>query len=268
MLEKSLTHVLQLLRPEFANLLTKDQENDVFELIGRLIQTLSSPEIAIDDRHTPKLYARFLAGLLSKHRRDGATVGRLHPHPPPHNPIPAPQSNEYSTPSELSHQTFSISQPLGGVPHNHLQEPQGGYSHVAFNQPGEFEAAGTPIYRPEATYALGAGPISFGDNGDIDLLGFGAGNGVSDEEMLATMHALKNPAWWQNMMMPGYASLFVFCFAWFSDASLSLSSFSWPDAHSPVPSPPAGAGAYQQNMNNTGFNTGFGVFHDPQVPLR
>ncbi|CAK5274670.1 unnamed protein product, partial [Mycena citricolor] len=69
--------LLKLLRPEFSHLMSKEEENKVYDLIGRLIQTLSSPEIAIDDRHTPKLYARFLAGLLSKHRRDGATVGRL-----------------------------------------------------------------------------------------------------------------------------------------------------------------------------------------------
>lgn len=68
--------------------MTKDQENNVFDLIGRLIQTLSSPKISIDDRHTPKLYARFLAGLLSRHRRDGATVGRSQPVPPSQNPIP------------------------------------------------------------------------------------------------------------------------------------------------------------------------------------
>jgi hypothetical protein len=67
--------------------LTKDQENDIFNLIGRLIQTLSSPKIAIDDRHTPKLYARFLAGLLSRHRRDGASVGRLQPVPPSQIPL-------------------------------------------------------------------------------------------------------------------------------------------------------------------------------------
>ena len=28
-------------------------------------------------------------------------------------------------------------------------------------------------------------------------------NTFSDEEMLATMQAIKNPNWWSNMMMPG-----------------------------------------------------------------
>ena len=34
---------------------------------------------------------------------------------------------------------------------------------------------------------------------------YGANN-FSDEEMLATMQAIKNPTWWSNMMMPGYAN--------------------------------------------------------------
>lgn len=32
----------------------------------QIIDLLGSPEVAIDDHHSPKLYARFLAGLLSK----------------------------------------------------------------------------------------------------------------------------------------------------------------------------------------------------------
>lgn len=57
----------------------------------------------------------------------------------------------------------------------------------------------TPVYREEATFSAGAGQINFGD---MEITPFGS-NGVSEEEMLATMQTLKNPAWWQNMMMPG-----------------------------------------------------------------
>lgn len=187
---------LQLLRPEFAHLLAREDENEIFDLIGRLIQTLSSNAIAIDDRHTPKLYARFLAGLLSRHRRDGATVGRLHPQPPPHQ-LPSPDSNGY--PHNLpSVSTFAVSHPQGSVT-GHGQDLQHGYGHSGYNQ--AVDQIATPIYRPEATYAVGAGPIQFG--GDLEMLNFD-GNSVSDEEMLATMQAIKNPAWWQNMMMPGF----------------------------------------------------------------
>ncbi|KAF9443388.1 hypothetical protein P691DRAFT_679620 [Macrolepiota fuliginosa MF-IS2] len=157
--------LLKLLRPEFAPLLSKGQEGDIFELIGRLIQTLSSPKIAIDDRHTPKLYARFLAGLLSRHRRDGATVGRLHPNPP-----------------------------------GQVQTQATGGNHIPAGSMTTFSNLQTPIYRPEATYNSGTGAIHFGSDMELAVLG----NSYSpDEEMLATMQAIKNPSWWQNMMMPG-----------------------------------------------------------------
>jgi len=52
-------------------------------LIERLINTIGSPQISIDKRHTPKLYSRFLESLLAKHKRDGAAVGRVHQQGPP-----------------------------------------------------------------------------------------------------------------------------------------------------------------------------------------
>lgn len=181
-----------MLRPEFASLLTKDQEGDIFELIGRLIQTLSSPKIAIDDRHTPKLYARFLAGLLSRHRRDGATVGRLHPNPPNQS-----LTDATSQIPAASMTTFSVAQ----QPQNPMQSDHNlGYGPNVMHSSQPQQALQTPIYRPEATYNSGSGPIHFGSDTELALLG----NGYSpDEEMLATMQAIKSPSWWQNMMMPG-----------------------------------------------------------------
>ncbi|KAJ8522831.1 hypothetical protein ONZ45_g676 [Pleurotus djamor] len=193
--------LLKLLRPEFSQLLTKDQESEIFDLIGRLIQTLSSSDIAIDDRHTPKLYARFLAGLLSKHRRDGATVGRLQTQPPPPQTLPNSATSTSFDPSvhaASSTSTFSLNQSQSGS-----QEHTGGYSLTSFSQSPTPDKISTPIYRPEATYSAGTGPIQFGS--DFDMVLFGTENGVSEEEMLATMQALKNPVWWQNMMMPGFS---------------------------------------------------------------
>ncbi|GLB42696.1 putative fungal specific transcription factor [Lyophyllum shimeji] len=224
--------LLKLLRPEFSSLLTKEQETEIFDLIGRLIQTLSSPEIAIDDRHTPKLYARFLAGLLSKHRRDGATVGRLHPHPPPNNSS-SQGSNQPSAPPSSG--TFSVAPPEGGYDQMQAQ----GYGAGSFNQ-AVAKIDNTPIYQPEATFSAGTGAIHFGS----ELSAF-AGNGVADEEMLATMQALKNPAWWENMMMPG---------------------FSWPEPLSPGStgsSPPS----YSHHHHNVPGIHGINVFQAAQVGL-
>ncbi|KAF5391201.1 hypothetical protein D9757_003162 [Collybiopsis confluens] len=248
--------LLKLLRPEFSQLLSKEEENEIFNLIGRLIQTLSSSAIAIDDRHIPKLYARFLAGLLSKHRRDGATMGRLQTQSARPQFIQTSQhvfdaSNPSSNAASMS--TFSVAQPqnpqntrFSVVGHAQSTSP-GGYissdSYISQQSP-----TSTPTYRPEMTYAAGAGAIPFGDS-----------NVVGEEEMLAAMQALKNPRWWDSMMMPG---------------------FYWPDPSSPssgsnvssAPSPSSYTGAGQAQhapappMAN--HNSSYGMFHAvQQVPL-
>jgi len=221
--------LLKLLRPEFSNLLNKEQESEIFDLIGRLIQTLSSPEIAIDDRHTPKLYARFLAGLLSQHRGDGATVGRLHPQLPPHNNSNPPPPEYNTGVTAPSSSTFSISQPLGR---------DQGYSQGGFNNTMK-KPDTTPIYRQEATFSAGTGQIHFGTDMEISMFEPG---GVSDEEVLATMQALKNPAWWDNMMMPG---------------------FSWPEPLSPSSNSTGTPPSYQhhQTADVPSLQSSFGVFN-------
>lgn len=202
--------LLKLLRPEFSALLSKPDEDEIFDLIGTLIQKLSSSSIAIDDRHTPKLYARFLATLLGKYRRDGqgATVGRLQTIPPSSMGGPGSGGGGMGG-GGGEYQQFSVAQ------------EQSGY-HPASYQPTQQQQPQTPIYRPEATYAAGAGPIQFGN--DLEYYSFEYGNGAvngngvvgspgaADVDMLASIQALKNPEWWQGMLMPG---------------------FTWPQANSP-----------------------------------
>ncbi|KAF8187951.1 hypothetical protein K438DRAFT_1834414 [Mycena galopus ATCC 62051] len=185
--------LLKLLRPEFSHLIPKKEENQVYDLIGRLIQTLSSPEIAIDNRHTPKLYARFLVGLLSRHRRDGATVGRLLPQLPAQENVSGSSSSDYGHKSRIS-STFTMS-PMPGAgavpgPEHELH----GYHQHNYAAP---ESIATPIYLPEATYG---GPVQYGTEMDL-------GRGLPDEEqMLAAMQAPRQPAFWTNMMLPGFYS--------------------------------------------------------------
>jgi len=69
--------LLKVLRPsppnEFVN---AAEESEILGLIANLIQVLSSPGlVAMDDRHTPKLYARFLAGLLGRWRMRKPSAG-------------------------------------------------------------------------------------------------------------------------------------------------------------------------------------------------
>ncbi|KAH9475248.1 Protein priB [Psilocybe cubensis] len=220
--------LLKLLRPEFSAFLEKEQENEIFDLIGRLIQTLSSPKIAIDDRHTPKLYARFLAGLLSRHRRDGATLGRLQTVVPPQSQMAGSENQGMSSMSLASMMSTSHSS----------DADQGGQTFT--HAPSQ--AMETPIYMPEATFATSTGQIHFGADFDMTY-----GGVFSDEEMLATMQAIKNPAWWQNMMMPG---------------------FSWPEGS---PSPPAIPNANLSPLPYLGHMQApsYGIFHaaQPQVMM-
>jgi hypothetical protein len=212
----------QLLRPDFSSILSKQEEAEIFDLIGRLIQTFSSPEIAIDDRHTPRLYARFLAGLLSRHRREGGAPGRSHQHQqPPQNSIPRPDQGEYKGVG------VGVGVSVNGSAYGGQVQGQGqgreqvmrsagttvngdesGYEQPVYN---EVEKSSRPTYQEVesdvfVTGGGGGGPIEFDM---MNELGMGFGSVLTEEEMLATMQALKNPAWWQNMMMPGYVGFFV-----------------------------------------------------------
>ncbi|KAJ7915584.1 hypothetical protein B0H13DRAFT_2231820 [Mycena leptocephala] len=215
--------LLKLLRPEFAHLMPKEEENQVYDLIGRLIQTLSSPEIAIDDRHTPKLYARFLAGLLSRHRRDGATVG-------------------VSTPSRQPTRTSRARLPAttGTIRERARRSPCRHVRRRSRPRPRAWLAR-LRTYTYLCTYGT-----------EMDL-----GTGLPDEEqMLAAMQALRQPAFWTNMMLPG---------------------FSWPESsgHSPASNASNGSNGspspYQQQqlmgmqgLPSPAFNDGFP--HPVEVP--
>ncbi|KAF7368188.1 hypothetical protein MVEN_00137900 [Mycena venus] len=188
--------LLKLLRPEFSHLMVKGEENQVFDLIDRLIQTLSSPEIAIDDRHTPKLYASFLTGLLSKHRRDSAMIGQLHP-PVQQSVTSSASSSKYGHMFGAS-STFTMS-PMGGMVASLPSEHRYGHVYAPLQEQTQPAEVITPIYQPEATYT---GPIQCCSEFDFST-------GLPDEEqMLAAMQELKNFSWWNNMMMPGYGIVF------------------------------------------------------------
>jgi hypothetical protein len=170
--------LLKLLQPEFSSFLAKTQETEVLDLIGCLIQTLSSPRIAIDDRHTPKLYARFLAGLLSRHRRDGAGPGRLQANPPPREDVTA------SVPS---------SAPVTSVP---LQTGSGPGAQAPGNMNQAMNTSTNVSQQQQATFDHIPFALEDFDMGTLDA--------ISEAEMLATMQAIKNPAWWSTGLMPGY----------------------------------------------------------------
>jgi hypothetical protein len=117
--------------------MSKEQENDVFNLIWRLIRTLNSPKIALDGRHSPSPYARFLAGLLNQLRLSNQLLTG------PDSALWLPLDQQSG-----SHQsTFSVLQPQSGG-----QQGNGG----AYTQFKE-----EPIYRPKTSNVFGARTIEF-----------------------------------------------------------------------------------------------------------
>jgi hypothetical protein len=68
--------LLKLLRHKFVHLLSEDKRVTIIPLVERLIHVLSKPSIAIDESHTPMIYARFLTSLLHKHRVHASTAAR------------------------------------------------------------------------------------------------------------------------------------------------------------------------------------------------
>jgi transcriptional regulatory protein LEU3 len=57
----------QLLRPKFIPLLDESQQKGIVASVRTLIQALGSKSVALDSRHTPALYSRFLSSQLARH---------------------------------------------------------------------------------------------------------------------------------------------------------------------------------------------------------
>lgn len=59
--------LINLLRPKFLPLLEERQQREIIILVSRLIDVLSSRDVALDGRHTPALYSKFLSSLMERH---------------------------------------------------------------------------------------------------------------------------------------------------------------------------------------------------------
>ncbi|EIN11967.1 hypothetical protein PUNSTDRAFT_99325 [Punctularia strigosozonata HHB-11173 SS5] len=102
--------LLKLLRPELSErgILTEEQVLEIFDMIDSLIRDFTSDKVAVDDRHTPRVYGRFLTELVAKHRKERGLPSR--------QPSERPSTSESSSqgpPTEFMH-VFSL-QPTSGA---------------------------------------------------------------------------------------------------------------------------------------------------------
>ncbi len=126
------------------SLLDKADKDESVKLIEILINKLSSSDIAVDDRHTPKLYARFLATVLDKYQQSQETASGISQIVSPVNTgASSSVAGETGKESSDTWQKSSVAQ---------------GYA-----------SAGS-TYWPEATHVTGSWPIPIGS--DAELLGW------------------------------------------------------------------------------------------------
>ncbi|KAF9046910.1 hypothetical protein BDZ89DRAFT_979127 [Hymenopellis radicata] len=58
------TFLIKLLQPKYATYIDASQRSYIQQLVQGVIDLFGSPEVAVDERHGPKAYSRFLKGLL------------------------------------------------------------------------------------------------------------------------------------------------------------------------------------------------------------
>ncbi|KAG8945173.1 hypothetical protein FRC04_001152 [Tulasnella sp. 424] len=237
-------YLLKVLRPPFVAMIEPEHQSRILALVNRVIKTLASPEVAVDDHHTPKLYSRFLDGLL-KRNQEAAVNSRAPAEPSVPAPLPTidtvlAQATAPATGKRPMSPTIQVQAPDEELP---TARPTSLMEAVQGNQPHLL--GGEPMYHND-TYAYSTTASSTIDAQTRDTATQYSNEDVlmqGDEDWIATMGALDNPAFWTNGMLPG--------FQWPSPPEGTWQQPLAPDNHYPtnIPQhPPPGPGPTQQQM--------------------
>ncbi|KAI1793795.1 hypothetical protein LXA43DRAFT_206444 [Ganoderma leucocontextum] len=207
--------LLKLLRPEFSGFVPRERQQEIFDLISRLIEKLGSPDVAIDERHTPALHSRFLHGLLRKHRRDLAVSSRPSDQPGPPSQPPQQASNRGASGSSSANATTSTFQraPAASQFGNLSGAGAGGasYDSIAGSSPtalsdssftlgGLSSSSPSPVFETEPAYMAVNGNGYANGHDAAGMFQFG----TQQDENWGALLALQNPNYWKDMMMPGF----------------------------------------------------------------
>lgn len=150
-------------------------------LVGRLIDVLQSDKVAIDDRHTPKLYARFLASLLERHTSSHKSFRSSEP---------------LSEPDEPPSFAITVQQPPPVEPQTHpLPHP---VYHPPIVTPPSPRNLSAPIHDGASSVSDTIPAHSHASSGATvpDTIMTEDINTHGDDGMLATMRAIANPTFW------------------------------------------------------------------------
>ena len=154
------------------------QRIEIREKVEQIVELLGSPEVSIDDRHGPKLYSRFLQGLLAtpaaslerKHKIKAKSESPMVPRLELHDSGSAPRQ--------------SMSQPSSARPSAEPEAPPQGTQ--------------SPYYAAQMTADPNAMPMS--DTGMNDFMI----QPLPFEELLRSMQSVTDPTQWGDFgAMPG-----------------------------------------------------------------
>ncbi len=144
-----------------------------------MIDKFSSSDIAVDDRHTPKLYARFLATLLSKYRRN------------------IPREKAVGDLQTVPTKNTDVLTYVGGE----MSDDCGNYQQPQIIQDRNYDSSGRqwPQFGDgmEFLYVTHEGENTGSEEPSSQ-------GGMSEDEVLALMQGLNHPEWFGGMLMPRY----------------------------------------------------------------
>lgn len=183
--------LVKLLQPKYAQHLSRERRVEIRDLVQRVIDLLSSPEVAIDDRHGPKLYARFLQGLLATPmaRVDQSPASVRSP-----RRVPSKHSSARSSPSQAPG-TLSARQSLS--------PPPATSSAASSPKPDTPPLASALLQLQQAQIAAGAPQYAAQPTttSDLDVPGFFSPPLFYDSELLQSMQSITD---WPDMVLPGF----------------------------------------------------------------
>ncbi|PPQ69168.1 hypothetical protein CVT26_003542 [Gymnopilus dilepis] len=212
--------LVKLLQPKFASYLTPETRTHIRGLVQKVIDLLGSPAVAIDERHGPKLYSRFLEKLLS---RPMARIDPLSPGSAANAALPSvpTRSNTYpnanktrrpkSTPSAAQtpdpFTTFEIPQTVENHPSpstSNSLSPPAAEAALSFDN---FAPVGA--IDPYAPDPLGSSMEA------MDTLNANLGNNnlmsdffqpplPFDDSIMQSVQSLTDPSGWQDISIPGF----------------------------------------------------------------
>jgi len=180
--------LVKLLQPKFAAYIDAAKRASIRSRVQSVIDFFSNPEIAIDNRHGPKLYARFLKGLLASPMvAEPNSPGYTRPSRRKTNrsKSSSTQSGEFSELPNSGVHSFDHASPASTA---HSLSPPPSQAAMSFDQ---FAPSGGAI----DPFASGDHYPLHGSSYDMDYIS----GPLPDDDELMRMQSMTDPTMWQDV---------------------------------------------------------------------